>query len=173
MNFIIYVLPLIVFFVILLIKKSDGINKKSILLSLVILLGAIVLSQALTYLSKFVFNVVNDSTAQLVVAILIDVVLQGVIIFVETFLYKKVFGVEGKIHFGVYAILICCIILSAVLYYIDYRDMFSVLNNGMDSSSFLGMATMYQPRFVILRNILAVIPAIAVIVGSFVKMRSE
>lgn len=159
----IYVIPLIAVVVILLFGQRDKINKKSILQSLCILLAAIVLSQALLYFSRFITNVA------IVAAIMTDVVLQAVIIFAETILFMKAFNMDGEIHIWTYIILICCIAVSAILYYLDYGQMFAELKNGIEDFSFLSMFTMYQPRFTILRRILALIPSADVIVERYVR----
>ena len=83
----------------------------------------------------------------IVAAILTDVVLKVVIIFAETILFMKAFNMDGEIHIWTYIILICCIVVSAILYYLDYGQMFAELKNSIEDFSFLSMFTMYQPRF--------------------------
>ena len=169
MDVVLYVIPLIVFIVILLIRHDDGINKKSILQSVGILAAAIVLYLVLTYLFKFMTNAISTGGVLIAVAILIDVVLKGIILFAETILYRKVFGLNGKIYIWTYFILVGCIILSSVLYYLDYAEVFIALKEGIDDTSFLTIAT-YMPGFVNVRRLLSLIPIIVVIVESFAKI---
>ena len=168
MNIILYVIPWIAVVAILAIRHKEKINKKSILVSLGILVAAIVVAFVLPYFSRIVYSVANSAALLIGTAILIDVILQSVIIFAETVLFKKVFCIDGKIRIWTYIILVCCIIFSTILYYIDYADMFVDLKNGIDSISILQLFAMNQARFAGLRRVLAIIPSIDVIVESFV-----
>ena len=165
-NAFIYAIPLIVIIVILLIKRTGSLNVKSIMQSVGVLFASVAFYFLLYYVSPFVM--VNNTVLLMATAILFDVVLQCIIIFAGTILYRKVFGLNGKVHIWSYIILIACIIISSVLYYVDYSEMYTALENGIDDISFF-ISSMYMPRFVNVRRILSIIPAIAVIVESFRK----
>lgn len=174
MELIIYLIPLLmVVITILVFKQTDRFNKKSILLSLAILIGAIVVKQALYFLMRFVTNAIDDTTAIMIFSILVDVVAQIVILFVESELYLKVFGLERKKPVCVYIVLVCSIIISAVLYYYDYIDMFTALKDGIGGLSFIGMISIGAPKFGLLRRIISLLPAASIIVAFIIDKHKK
>lgn len=140
-------------------------------ISIVIFVAAEFVRYLLAYIISNLIE--KESVIVYILAVLIDVVVPAVLLFVVAELCIRLFYYDYKLPMWLYIIMIACIVVAGVLYYLDLGTTLSFVKQIAEGTVDLYAVAEYTPKFTYFILLLKRIPAVLVVMYCFVENKKQ